>query len=141
MLMMLMSMIVEGQSPRVHEAAYFPASQEAGIGAADPSGQKKSSGHSLHVSPPGSSWYVPSTHISQSAMPSCGAALAMLQLVGAVEAARQNMPFGQTVHSEAEVRLVELEYEPGSHGSAVDAPSLQKWPDSHGLQLVAPSAS
>ena len=63
---------------------YVPGSHDAGMGEAEPYGQKKPPGQTLHALLPSSSWYDPSRQMSHSAMPSLGAALATLHGEGAV---------------------------------------------------------
>ena len=57
------------------------------------------------------------------------------QSVCVVAPVEHDEPAGQSVHSPADVRLVELEYEPASHGSAALAPAGQYEPLSHARQL------
>ena len=61
---------------------YVPGRQVAGMEKAEPAGQYRPTGQSLHALLPRESSYLPSTHVSHNDMPSRGAALARPQAAG-----------------------------------------------------------
>ena len=78
---------------------YFPGTQDAGTGAELPDGQSEPAGQSSQDGWPTSSWYLPSSQLSHSALPAA-ADVPVLQLRGATEPTTHDVPSGQATQSD-----------------------------------------
>ena len=85
--------------------------------------------------------YVPAAHLSHAPLPAMGWTVPGLHMVCSVLPVGAKWPAVVSVHSLRLVRLVALEYEPFSHGSAALAPSRQYEPGSQATHLSSPSSA
>ena len=92
----------------------------------------KPSPQSLQADAPSLLEYLPSGHALQNWLRSAAAEVPLLQLVAAVEPAKQKVPAGQAVQYSLLCAPVWLPNVPASHGSAALDPTKQYEPSEHG---------
>ena len=96
---------------------------------------------SMQAVEPGESWKVPATQLAHTGCVVVAANEPGAHTVGTVTPVPHAFPAGQSLHSLALASPGVLEYVPATHGSAAAAPSAQKSPAVHAMQLVEPGES
>ena len=103
-------------------------------------GQKEAVAHGLHAVALASGWYEPRAQSSQADMPGLSAKVPGLQTAGSLAPVLHDEPSGHGTHWSADARPAEPLKCPATHGNGDDAPSGQKEPELHVVQLVRPSS-